>query len=383
MAEDRALFPNDENASAPGQESWPSIAQDLDFAHQRARQCVVLSTPASASSKTRDINRHGHIVGSIRWSHDEARAALWQDGRLTVLETRDGWQSRARAINDQGQIVGAEYTRVSWRNPWGHQQDSEVIHAIVWEDGKRRELDQQGNVSTEALAINERGQIVGKAFVPKTARPSAESKSGLWIAGSEIVEIVAVLWQVEHLIELEPLAHGSPVFDQANAINTQGVIAGESRFQPVLWHDGRPVHLDFSTPADPANSGAATSINDLGEVVGRVNCRSLSYFNEEGWSDTILGMKHVRWHQGAVTDVALHQSGDHEGEPRLNSLGQVVGVRPVSPNRNQAYLWGEGIATTLETPALGASYASGINDVGQIAGGFEGPEGIWRACLWE
>jgi uncharacterized membrane protein len=383
MPDDRALYPDDESASAPGQESWPSIAQDLGLAHQRARRCVVLATPAGASSKARDINRHGHIVGSIRWSDDEAKAALWENGRLTILETPAGWQSRARAINDGGQIVGAEYTRVSWQNPWGHQQDSQVTRAIVWENGGRRELDQAGNASTEALALNNRGQIVGKAFVPKASRPAAESASGLWIAGSEIVEVVAVLWQDECLIELEPLAHGATVFDQANAINNQGLIAGESRFQPVVWRDGRPNRLDFSTPADPADSGNATSINDLGVVVGRANCRSLAYFNEEGWSDTILGMKHVRWHRGDVTDIALHQSGDHEGEPRLNNLGQVVGVKPVSPDLNRAYLWQDGHSTVLATPSNGASYASATNDRGQIAGGCEDADGVWRACLWE
>jgi uncharacterized membrane protein len=383
MANDRAPFPDHERAPAPVQESRSSIAQNFELAHQRAHHCVVLSTPDGASSKARDINRHGHVVGSIRWSGNEARAALWQDGRLTVLETRDGWQSRARAINDHGLIVGAEYTRVSWQNPWGHQQDSQVTRAILWEDGRRLELDQAGNASTEALAINNRGQIVGKAYVPTDARPAAEQRLSLWIAGREIAEVVAVLWEEHVLTELARLPAGATVVDQANAINDQGVIVGTSRFQAVLWEGGRVNHLDFSTSRDPAHGSTATDIDNQGLVVGRVDCRSLAYFTEEGWSDEILGMKHILWQREVVTDIALHQSGDHEGDPRLNNQGQIVGVKPISPDLNQAYLWQDGHPIALATPSNGASYASAINDRGQIVGGFEDAAGVWRACLWE
>ena len=57
-------------------------------------------------------------------------------------------ESQALAINERGQVIG-----------WSDTASG--LRAVVWEKGKMRDL---GGRGTYATAINERGQIVGSAY---------------------------------------------------------------------------------------------------------------------------------------------------------------------------------------------------------------------------
>ena len=61
-------------------------------------------------------------------------------------------RSWARAINNRGQIVG-----LSSFGPLS----SDEIHAVLWQDGVAVDLGDLGGYPTQALDINDRGQIVG------------------------------------------------------------------------------------------------------------------------------------------------------------------------------------------------------------------------------
>ena len=61
---------------------------------------------------------------------------------------RGGQDSAAVAINERGQIIGSSDTASGWG------------HAFVWEKGRTTDLTLGGKAS-RALAINERGQVVG------------------------------------------------------------------------------------------------------------------------------------------------------------------------------------------------------------------------------
>ncbi len=110
-------------------------------------------------AKARAINDEGQVVGSSLTSSGETHAFLWQDGEMADLGTLGGSASYATGINDQGQIVG-------YATPAGGGQ-----HAFLWQGGVMTDLNSllsngAGWTLTTATAINASGQIVGYGRTP-------------------------------------------------------------------------------------------------------------------------------------------------------------------------------------------------------------------------
>lgn len=102
---------------------------------------------------TREITGNGTFRASTR------HAFLYRVGKMTDLGTLGGLNSRANAINDAGQIVGASDVGAVIHRP--DSWDLPVQHAFLYTNGKMQDLGAIGGKNSVATAINSSGQIVG------------------------------------------------------------------------------------------------------------------------------------------------------------------------------------------------------------------------------
>ena len=104
-----------------------------------------------------DINNIGQIVGSAA-INGPTHAFLWDDGEVTDLSTLGGSSSEALAMNDIGQIVGMSDDATNWNT------------AFLWSDGVMTNLNDLllANSGWSHLQfahdINNNGQIVGWGY---------------------------------------------------------------------------------------------------------------------------------------------------------------------------------------------------------------------------
>ena len=145
-------------------------------------------------SRKLDINNRTQIVGWSDTAFNTSRAFLWEDGTLTDIGTfgGDAGFSIANAINDRGQVAGVASTTTPGHN-----------HAFLWERGTIRDLGTlPGGTSSEAVAINRRGQVAG----------NSDSSTG----GS------AFLWENGTMVDLRIAGLGG-----LQSLNNRGEVVGQ------------------------------------------------------------------------------------------------------------------------------------------------------------
>jgi probable HAF family extracellular repeat protein len=214
-------------------------------------------------------------------SQNLGRGFVWKDGVMTALPPLGGNYSEAYGANNLGQIVGLAETNTVDPNCAPPQQFR--WEAVIWgpKAGEIRALRPlPGDVIGGALAINDRGQVVG----------GSGHQCGFLPYPTIYVEH-AVLWQHGRPIDLGNFGGGQN--NLASAINNRGQVVGASDLSgdatghAFLWQDG--VLTDLGTlPGD--YSSMAGNINESGQVVG-TSCDSS--FNCRGFL----------WENGVMTDL--------------------------------------------------------------------------------
>ncbi|HEV2442600.1 MAG TPA: hypothetical protein VGT07_08760 [Steroidobacteraceae bacterium] len=342
---------------------------------QAVYRIVNLGDPAGgAFSQGTTNNQPGWIAGWSLQADATMQAELWRNGSATNLGTLGAatlnssvaWPNR----NDHGVIVGISETNKLQPNgeSWScflavfFVADGHICRGFVWRDGRMSPLPTLGGDNGFATGVNNRDEIVGWA---------------------------------------EDTIH-DPTCDEFT--NTGQVL----QFEAVMWmpdrDDGAGTESGYRTvelPPYPGDlDGAATAINQRGEVVGI-----------SGICDGAIGggtAEHmVMWRHGQVVRELPTLGGTYWNTPMdINDRGDVVGFSDLpgdGPTNLQlnfhAFFWsrrpylckGATVAggSTCDLGALGPNLISqslGVNDRDQVVGTSQimiGPQLENHAFIWQ
>ncbi|UCD76043.1 MAG: hypothetical protein JSV91_03795 [Phycisphaerales bacterium] len=190
---------HDVNAVLDDCEQWvpPSCTGDeYDF--------IDLGTLGGLYATAAAINDHGQIVGYSQTEYLQWHAFLWDNEVMTPLPPLPGYVTAfATDINNSAQVVGYSAMDKYGQDP----------RATLWENGAPIDLGTLGGATSEALAINDNGQIVG------------------WSSGG--AESGAFLYENGEMTEI--YFPGPGYIGAARSINDKGVIAGSYALPREPW----------------------------------------------------------------------------------------------------------------------------------------------------
>jgi len=302
---------------------------------------------------------------------------------ITDLGTLGGERSEAVAINERGQIIGSVDK--------GEDKDGHSItRAFLWEKGTMRDLGTlPGMESSQAVAINERGQIVGTSW-------------NFPLGSNEH----AFLWQRGKMIDLGALGRGWT--SDAVAISDVGQAIGTSTSAKVsydnrafLWQRGKMI--DLGTLAGQQETWPA-DINEHGQVVGTSGGFPFLWENGRMRELRTAGKRKLGsarainnrgqiagsavWENGRVRDLGVGGKGEGGYAWAISERGQIIGpiytvYKNGSVRKTHGFVWTRGKVTELPRAP------TAINDRGQVVGedlGLHMDNGAAppaRAFLWQ
>src|SRR5438045_3057218 len=329
----------------------PAIAQRT--AQMKARtQYQVSDLPGlgGTSNGGNSINDLTWVSGYARLPDRNRHAALWRNSLLTDLFTLGGPNSSVtwNVKNTAGIIVGISQTAdpqllgESWSSAAFYSPLNNVGYinlGFVWQNGQMRGLPNfPGGNNGFATGANNLGQVVGWA------------ENGV---------------------------------HDPNCCCTQVL-----QFLPAVWDLGSGDQIHDLPLISGDSSGAATAINDNGQIVGI-----------SGICDQAVGRhsaKHaVLWENGTVTDIYPDAPAPWWNTPTaINQHGDVVGFAgdptDVDGNVLHAFIWTKDNGIKALKPLRGRtpqhvdSEAYGINEVGQVVGvSCDADQVDCRAVIWD
>lgn len=196
-------------------------------------------------SISRDVNESGQVAGQGRNPTGQARAFLWEGGVTQDLSVPAGGNlSRARGINDSGDVVG------EWRILINGQQR---FKAFLYEDGRMRDLNAlipagTGWDLTGAQAINEAGQIVGSGTIGGETHAFVYENGAVNDLGAILGQPYSAAWGVND--------SGDVALGAGSAASQSGAFVYRAGLAEYLGNPG------------PFPASEAVGLNDSGQVIG-------------------------------------------------------------------------------------------------------------------
>ncbi len=279
------------------------------------------------------ITADGKVAGTIG-AADGSRHAFLYDGKTMVdLGTLGGTGSEAHAINQRGQVVGRAFGP-GW------------TRAFLY-DGAMHDLGNFGGADALAADINESGQVTGYATSADGARH-------------------AFLYRDGALRQLQTPGTASVGW----VINGGGQVAGDfdsnAHVQLALLDDSCRCVKTLGT------LGGAESLvyglNDAGDVVGV--------------SDTTGGQRHAfLYRNGVMKDIGT-LGGAGSFAAAVNESGLVVGDADTAAGTAHAFVYDGSVLRDLGTFGGAQSRADSVNGVGRVVGYAQTGRGVPRAFSW-
>ena len=241
-----------------------------------------------------------------------------------------GGNSEALAINESGQVAGYSGSK-----------------PFIWENGVMKPLElPPGFTSGRAQGLNNRGHVVGQMTGASGTRGFVWTSAG----------------------GMQPLAGSEN--SNAYAINDDGMIAGTARMsdgtnRAAVWIGGSIQFL-------PGGAVVAYDVNAAGEVVGdgspSIVVGGMPWSSAFIWSAS-AGLRPVATLRGSA--------GEALG---INDAGQVVGWGPAAADEtiHHAFVSAGGSATDLGIPGVNSSVIQKISSNGLMAGRSQ----PYTAALW-
>jgi probable HAF family extracellular repeat protein len=289
------------------------------------------------------VNNVGHVSGHAATSTNAERAFAW-DGAMHDLGTLENGGTRAYALNDSGQLAGSSDISVGF-------------HAFFYTSGAMADLGTLGGSNSVAHGISNAGWVVGNAQLA-----SGHSHG--------------FLWNGTNMTDLGTLG-GSD--SGASDINNLGQVSGGATnarggSRPFFWSSSSGM-VDLGL-LGTYTSGGARAINDHGVVVG--SCDDEVIRAQAFWWDGTI-------HPLPILPIDPPEDPGQAAEAwGVNNHDQIVGYSEYGRFGAHAVLWDtDGHISDLHQYLVGwqGSYATGINDSGQIVGMGTNPQGRLRGFL--
>jgi probable HAF family extracellular repeat protein len=311
--------------------------------------------------------------------------------RVSSLDSLGGTSSGANSINDRCWVAG--YSRLA---------GDQTRHAALWLPRQHHTILDLGTLGGPNSSVtwnvkNTEGIIVG---ISQTANPEPLGEawsSAAFYSGSDATGFINLAFVLEdRQMRALPNFPGGDNGFATGANNLRQVVGWAEndvhdptcvspqvlQFRPAMWTLGPPDQIQDLPLITGDSSGAATAINDNGQIVGI-----------SGICDQAVGRytaaHAVLWENGAVTDLGNLGALYWNTPTAINQQGDIVGFAgaPDDPDGNflQAFIWTveNGIQPLGFLPGDVHSEAYGINERRQVVGLSCDADGNCRAFVWE
>ena len=224
---------------------------------------VELGTLNWDTIRARGINDQGYLAGHGRNFREAEDAFVYHNGSTTIIPAATHLASRvdmyAVDVSNNGHVIG-----------WSAYRDNNDLphyRAYVFSNGIRTDIEPfSGTTSTQAIAVNDLGIVVGKSSIPKDAFGSSTFSTAFIYRNGQTEDmgtlpgyVSSIGYDINNTAQVVGAAYG----DTASSSN-------EGNFRPFIYSNGTMQEIPI-----PAPEGRATKINNHGQVAGILSNGSL------------------------------------------------------------------------------------------------------------